>query len=105
MNNSKENTLMTMDEEVLNTPVPDGLEFTLSSRKPNAETKEDQLEKAAMELISVKLNTDLDDIMLPEIVSMSCNKACSAILYELENHQFLQKTKKYRIHVLIHEVQ
>lgn len=105
MNNSKENTVMTMNEEVLNTPVPKGLKFTLSSCKTNAETKEDQLEKVAMELISAKLNTDPNDIMLPEIVSMSCNKTCSTILFELENHQFLQKTKKYRIHVLIQEVQ
>lgn len=104
MNNSKENTVMTMDEEVLNTPLPEGLEFTVSSHKTDAETKEDQLEKAAMELISAKLNTDPDDIMLPEIVSMTYNRSCSSVLFELENHQFLQKPKKYRIHVLIQEV-
>ena len=65
----------------------------------------ERLEKLAIAIACAYEKKDTDDIMLPQVTSMSKTKSNNMMLFELENHQFLQMPKKYRINVCIEEVQ
>ncbi len=68
------------------------------------EEQVERLEKIAVAIACAYEMKDTDDIMLPQLTSMFKSKNNDRLLFELENHQFLQTPKKYRINVMVEEV-
>lgn len=66
--------------------------------------QQERLEKAAIAIACAFEKKSTDDIMLPQLVSMSKSKGNHLMLFEMENHQFLQMPRKYRINVCVEEV-
>ncbi len=82
---------------------------TLVSKKDAILTQDEQeqrsyLEKAAIAIACAYEKKDTEDIMLPQIVSVAKSKNNQKMLFEMENHQFLQAPRKYRINVFVEEV-